>query len=105
MAAMMLQPPGVPGGGSVEHCMTWCAGGAERVLVGEVGGVGGEEDGEAGVGDVPAHDVLGVSVEGGAGGDDAGTGVLDAGGLLCQGGVGTGDEDGGGAHLRRGRRR
>ncbi len=43
---------------------------AEEVLGDDLGDVGGEDDLEAGVADVPAHDVLGVAVEGGAGGQD-----------------------------------
>jgi hypothetical protein len=69
---------------------------AAEVLVDDLGDVGGEDDLEAGVADVPAHDVFGVAVKGGEGGDDAGTGGLDAGGLLGKRGVGTGDDDRGG---------
>ena len=43
---------------------------AAEVFEDDLGDVGGEDDAEAGVADVPAHDVLGVAIEGGAGGED-----------------------------------
>ena len=62
----------------------------EEVFVDDFGDVGGEDDFEAEVADGPAHDVFGVAVEGGAGGEDFGAGM----GGLGEFGFGTGDEDG-----------
>jgi hypothetical protein len=47
---------------------------------------------ESGLDDVPTHHALSVAVEGGAGGEDAGTALFAA-----ERGVGTGDEHSGGA--------
>ena len=66
---------------------------ATEVLVDDLGDLRGEDDLEAGVGNVPAHDALGVAIEGRTRGDDAGGWLLDAGGALAEWGVGTGDDD------------
>ena len=62
----------------------------------DLGDVGGEDDLEAEIADVPAHDVLGVAVEGGAGGEDLWADFWAA-GSFCESGFGAGDDDGGGS--------
>ena len=44
---------------------------AAQILQHHLGDVGGEHDGEASVADVPAHDIFGIAVEGGARGENA----------------------------------
>ena len=70
---------------------------AAEVFVDDLGDVGREVDLEAHVADVPAHDVLGVAIEGGAGVEDPGAGDAGGAGALGEGGFGACDDDGGGA--------
>jgi len=63
----------------------------------EFGNVSGEDNVEAAVVDVPAHKVLGVRIEGGASGDDARAGPLDAGGSASMRCFVAGEDDGRGA--------
>ena len=68
---------------------------AAEVFVDDLGDVGREDDLEAEVADVPAHDVLGVAIEGGAGVEDlrAGAGAV----FFAERCFAAGDDDGGGA--------
>ena len=76
LAARMEDPGGDVGEGEGHSIRSLAS--EEGVYVGlyvledYLGDVGGEDDAEAGVADVPAHDVLGVAVEGAAGGEDGG---------------------------------
>ena len=66
---------------------------AADVLEHDLGDVGREDDAEAGITDIPAHDVLGVAVEGAAGGED----IWGAGGRFWQLDVVSGEHDRGAA--------